>query len=461
MVRGGGYARAAAAGSVTFPLRSTCLLSSPLHLSAIFRYVLGLSRVLVKHTLSDSMPPRVKRAARKTSSAADAADEITASRNATEAPLRDADDDSYADALTTAPPPMEEVKPKRAKRVRPAAFSRPSTPSAQLSETEDDGHDDDVLAPGELHAEEDDGKTLRQTTTTRVVGLPYFYSGLCKDLKLPEGTDLYAWTNRSEKCRDRMTQLLSSKRYFGDCKVAKPRDSPVRLHAAYFEQDVVIALVGDHGAEPSPLKGDYEKAFYASLSKDKETGLRLPVKDRLRLVLGAEHWPEHYVSLLRLLDWYITDWVACQKARELYTDTKPKLRTPSPEQLRAKWTPDSVKGEAPMRHFFGTFPARDEDGKDTGKDVMSLDFSVKYRNVPATVDVWVADEQEEGGGLFNYGTRPHEIEQGARIYPALAFRGLNLLPTQERIGPNVQAVRLFMAEKTAKADAEMDFGALL
>lgn len=237
---------------------------------------------------------------------------------------------------------------------------------------------------------------------------------------------------------------------FGGISVARPRSKPAQLHAAYFGRAISIVVCK---ADKLDLKCEkaFESAPILSVPRDHETRADKPIKDRMKLILSAEDWPEHLISLLVCLDDFLTVFCSNLVKGSLYAGSG--LSVPTKAQLSRRWEKGDKPGDAPMRHLVSSYLSKDAEGKETDTLNYTLDFSITSRD--RTIAATLCD-----GGLFPTApaTTPGLLGRGDRVFPSLLIRGLNLLPLYQRIGPNVLSTALWCKKRAAAVDVDaMDY----
>lgn len=284
---------------------------------------------------------------------------------------------------------------------------------------------------------------------TNVMSLVKLHAELKEKLHRAHDDDCL-WETQYE--RDELCRILFDDYFGGKLNVAEPRKTPTLLHAAYFAKPLVLVV-----SPLSTLDIGNEAAFVGapllSISKDVDTNLDKPIKDRMKLILAAQEWPEHLAKLLIDIDYFITDYCALAVREKLYADSG--LEMPSCEKIRARWGKGTKPGQAPMRHFVDTYLGKDEGGNVTDDMNVTLDFSIGSRGVSTSVVVCGAFGQNAEVDCTLSGA----LARGDRVVPALMLRGINLLPMSQRIGPNVRAVRLWAKKKVSSGqdETEVDF----
>jgi hypothetical protein len=349
--------------------------------------------------------------------------------------------------------------PRGTPKTRRAAASADDTdaPAAKRSPQEESYPQNQAAVPGLCETDDaasDPGSVASiaetKVTSARVVSLSELYRQLATKFPVNEEDRCLCFTgdDRRTLCDYILTE------YFGGITVAKPRQAPTQLHAAYFKKTVVI-VVSEFGSLDPTDDATYEAAPLLSLGRDRDTKADLPVKDRMRLILSGREWKKdaHLLHLLSVLDYFVTDYCANLVRTELYAGSG--LAVPSMSTLRKRWHKDALIGEAPMRHFVDTYNATDETGAVTEEINFTLEFSVTSHNhVAAAHMIDCTNAPCNTPGLLG---------RGDRVVPALKLRGINLLPgSKQRIGPNVLASRLWCKKKAgAASDDDLDFSAVV
>lgn len=285
--------------------------------------------------------------------------------------------------------------------------------------------------------------------TTNVVSLAKLHAELKEKLHRAHDDDRL-WETQYE--RDELCKILFDDYFGGKLNVAEPRKTPTLLHAAYFAKPLVVIVAQELMINISD-DATFATAPLLSIGKDVDTNLDKPLKDRMKLILAAQEWPEHLANLLGDLDYFVTNYCALAVREKLYADSG--LETPSPAKLEARWVKGTKPGQAPMRHFVDNYFSKNKDGIVTDDMNVTLDFSISSRG--ASTPVVVCDAV--GDNIESPCTLPGALGRGDRVVPALMLRGINLLPMSQRIGPNVRAVRLWAKKKVSsgEVDDEVDF----
>jgi hypothetical protein len=349
--------------------------------------------------------------------------------------------------------------PRGTPKTRRAAASADDTdaPAAKRSPQEESYPQNQAAVPGLCETDDaasDPGSVASiaetKVTSARVVSLSELYRQLATKFPVNEEDRCLCFTgdDRRALCDYILTE------YFGGITVVKPRQAPTQLHAAYFKKTVVI-VVSEFGSLDPTDDATYEAAPLLSLGRDKDTKADLPVKDRMRLILSGREWKDaHLLHLLSVLDYFVTDYCANLVRTELYAGSG--VRVPTRKQLAQRWTKGTLAGDAPMRHFVDAYTAKDEQGNLTDEINITLDFSIRAKDTPTSAIVVETATSVRTAPC----TEPGLLGRGDRVIPAVVLRGINLLPDNQRIGPNVRAVCLWAKCKPptgAEADALVDF----
>lgn len=131
-----------------------------------------------------------------------------------------------------------------------------------------------------------------------------------------------------------------------------------------------------------------------------------------------------------------------------------------------------AEGDAPVRHFISAFAAKDSEGNETGDLAYALDVGVKEMSkrraaaggkaVPGETTVAVFDNADVAGRLKRvddfddtcyYAERQTALEKGQKVVLSLSLRGINMMPKDKRLSPNVQLDAVFARAKSSGARA--------
>lgn len=329
---------------------------------------------------------------------------------------------------------------KRKKSTVPTPPDLPSQafPYTNLEiDTEDDSDEDEVATASPAETEVD-AKVNRYT----VMSLAHLYKELCSLCHVKEGEFLGSTPEQREMLNRALLDDI-----FGGLVVAKPRTKPTKLHAAYFGNSVAIVLCKENQLI---LTDDavFDSAPILSVPRDSDTRQDKPIKDRMKLILSSKEWPPHLLALLNDLDYFVTIFCAELIKDEIYADSG--LDVPSLQCIARRWEKGLKIGEAPMRHFVDTYKNKDAQGNETDEVNTTLDFSITTRERTTTAHIIEGGQRVESA----VASKPGLLRRGDRVFASLLLRGINLLPTYQRIGPNVLSTMLWCKRRAGAMDLD-------
>jgi len=318
---------------------------------------------------------------------------------------------------------MPKLKKPRRKVIKPE-------PIVEEVDTTDDDNDAIDVGDNSIHT---------------VFSMAVLYRRMCSFTNKAEGDLLY---NESDEVDQHHFFSCMLHDIFGGISVAKPRTKPARLHAAYFKRSVTVVMTIDDKLRLSSPDA-FDSAPILSIDRDKDTHMDKPLRSRMKLICAHSDWPAHMRNLLVGLDAFFV-WCACEFREEIYTGSG--LDVPKRDVLQRQWTKGMSEGDAPMRHFVSSYYPKDAEGNVAHDENAVIEFSINSRDRSTTASVY------DDGLIVETAPaeKPGLLRRGDRVVPALALRGLNLLPLYKRIGPNVLAVNLWCKRRAVAAASSDD-----